>query len=112
MQSPLQITVRGMPASVALEQHIHEKFKKLERMFDHITHCQVIVDLPHKHQQQGRHFEITISLGVPGHDIVVRQAHDEDPYVALRDAFDASTRQLEDWISRCHDKQTRSGAAA
>jgi cold shock CspA family protein len=38
---------------------------------------------------------------VPSHEIVVNRDHDEDPYVALRDAFDAVTRRLED-IARKH----------
>jgi hypothetical protein len=34
---------------------------------------------------------------VPGREIVVNHEHDEDIYVALRDAFNAAKRQLEDY---------------
>jgi hypothetical protein len=34
---------------------------------------------------------------VPGSEIVVNRDQDEDLYVALRDAFDAARRQLEDY---------------
>ncbi|HEY6024273.1 MAG TPA: cold shock domain-containing protein, partial [Pseudolabrys sp.] len=35
-------------------------------------------------------------LRVPGHEVVVDRDHDEDIYVALRDAFNAAARQLEE----------------
>jgi hypothetical protein len=34
---------------------------------------------------------------VPGSEIVVDRQENEDVYVALRDAFDAAKRQLEDY---------------
>jgi hypothetical protein len=42
-------------------------------------------------------FNIHIDLGVPGKEIVVDRQENEDAYVALRDAFDAAKRQLEDY---------------
>ena len=33
MQSPLQITIRDIPASDALEAHIRDKVEKLENFF-------------------------------------------------------------------------------
>ena len=37
---------------------------------------------------------------MPGREIVVTRDHDEDVYVALRDAFDAAKRQLEDYARK------------
>lgn len=108
MKSPLQITVRDMPASAAFEQHIREKFQKLEQMFANIISCQVVVELPHRHHHQGKQFDVRINLSVPGHDIVVNHEHHEDPYVAFRDAFNAASRQLEDFVRRLRDARTRS----
>jgi hypothetical protein len=42
---------------------------------------------------------------------VVNHDHSEDVHVALRDAFDAARRQLEDHVSR-HDGGARSRSAA
>ena len=100
MQTPLQITVRGTDHSVALEKHIRDKVDKLEEFFDHITSCRVVVDLPHKHHQQGRHFNVRIDIGVPGSEIVVNHDHAEDVYVALRDGFDSAKRQIEDYARK------------
>lgn len=97
MKTPLQITFRDMPPSDALEAHIREKAQKLEQVFSDIISCRVVVEQTAKHQQQGKPFNIHIDLGVPGKEIVVDRQENEDAYVALRDAFDAAKRQLEDY---------------
>ena len=100
MQTPLQITVRGTDNSEALETHIRGKVDKLEEFFDQITSCHVVVELPHKHHQQGKQFNVRIDIGVPGSEIVVNRDHAEDVYVALRDAFDAAKRKIEDYARK------------
>ncbi|MGC2048666.1 MAG: ribosome-associated translation inhibitor RaiA [Gallionella sp.] len=100
MQIPLQITVRGTDHSEALEKHIRDKIDKLEEFFDHITSCRVVVELPHKHHNQGKQFNVRLDIGVPGSEIVVNRDHAEDVYVALRDAFDSAKRQLEDYARK------------
>lgn len=100
MQIPLQITIHDMPHSEALETHIRDKVKKLDSFFPHVTSCRVVVEMPHRHQHQGKHFNVRINLDVPGNEIIVNRDHDEDVYVALRDAFDAAKRQLEDYVHR------------
>ena len=97
MQIPLQITIRKIGASEALEARIRDKVASLERFHPRITSCRVTVDEADRHQQQGRQFEVRVDVRVPGHaEIVATRHHDEDVYVALRDAFDVATRQLED----------------
>jgi len=96
MQVPLQITVRDFPQSEALEARIREKAAKLEEFHPRITSCRVTVEELRKHHQQGRHFQVSLDVRVPGREIVANRAHHEDAYVALRDAFDAAKRQLEE----------------
>jgi ribosome-associated translation inhibitor RaiA len=43
---------------------------------------------------------VRIDLSVPGAELVANHARDEDVYVALRDAFAAITRQLEEYARR------------
>jgi len=100
MKTPLQITFRGIEQSDALETHIREKADKLETFFDPIMSCRVVVELPHQHKNQGKAFNVRIDIGVPGSEIVVNRDQHEDIYVALRDAFDAAKRQLEDYGRR------------
>lgn len=100
MQSPLQITTRDIPHSEALDDHIRQKVAKLETFYPHITGCRVVVEIPHKHKHQGRMFNVRIDMTVPGSELVVNREADGDVYVALRDAFDAAKRQLEDYGRR------------
>ncbi|MDD5385051.1 MAG: ribosome-associated translation inhibitor RaiA [Gallionella sp.] len=100
MQIPLQITIRDVEHSEALETHIRSKAEKLEEFFKHITSCRVVVEVPHKHHHQGKQFNVRIDIGVPGSEIAVNRDHAEDVYVALRDAFDAAKRQLEDYARK------------
>lgn len=100
MQIPLQITIRDMLHSEALEAHIRDKVQKLEALFAHVISCRVVVEVPHRHHNQGKQFNVRLDLGVPGSEIVVNRDHHEDVYVALRDAFDAAARQLEDYAHR------------
>ena len=97
MKTPLQVTFRDIPHSDALETHVRDKAQKLEQIFDDIISCRVVIEQPAKHHQQGKLFNVRIDLGVPGKEIVVDKQANEDAYVALRDAFDAAKRQLEDY---------------
>lgn len=96
MQTPLQITFRDMPHSDALETHIREKAQKLEQFYPGLIGCRIVVEQSGKHQHQGNPFNIRIDLTVPRSEIVVDRQENVDVYVALRDAFDAAKRQLED----------------
>lgn len=101
MTVPLQITFKGVEPSPALEARIREKAAKLGRFADRIQRCRVTVDLPHRHRHKGRLWRIRIELVLPrGRIVIAREgpedhAH-EDPFVAVRDAFDAAVRRLED----------------
>lgn len=96
MKIPMQITIRDIENSAALETHIREKAEKLDEFYDHIMSCRVVVEMPHKHHNQGKQFNVRIDIGVPGNEIVVNRDHSEDVYIALRDAFNAAKRQIED----------------
>lgn len=101
MQIEPKIVFRGTEPSAALRQRIEQRIERLEQMHPHVTSCRVSVE-PHKlHQHQGHHFHVRVDVTVPGHELVVNReplAHQEheDPFVAVRDAFDAMDRQLED----------------
>jgi cold shock CspA family protein/ribosome-associated translation inhibitor RaiA len=102
MKLPLQITFRGLEPSDALEADIREKADKLDRFSPDIMSCRVVVEVHHKHHQDGNLFHVRVDLTVPGREIVTsreRALHHghTDPYVASRDAFDEARRQLEDY---------------
>ena len=101
MQVPLQISFSNMDASDAVRARVEELAAKLDRFHDRIMSCRVVVRAPNRRQHKGRLFHVSIDLKVPGHEIVINrdppQHHShEDVYVAIRDAFDALVRQIED----------------
>jgi len=102
MKLPLQITFKGMDPSPAIEARIRERAQKLERFYDRIMSCRVVVEAPHRHHYKGNLYHIALDLTVPRGEIVVNRndernhAH-EDVHVAIRDAFAAAARQLEDY---------------
>lgn len=97
MKTPLQISLHGIAHSSALYDVIQEKAEKLDRFYGRITSCRVVLGLAGRHKRHGRQFTARIDLKVPGAEIVINKEHDEDVQVALRDAFDAARRKLEDF---------------
>ncbi len=105
MQVPLQITFRDIPPSPAIEARIREQVERLERFHSRMIRCRVVVESPHRHHHKGHLYHVGIEITVPGGEIVVnREAHEdhshEDAYVAVRDAFMAAGRQLEDYARK------------
>jgi cold shock CspA family protein len=58
--------------------------------------CRVVVEESQRKQHQGKMFSVRIDMTVPGKELVVNRIENEDCYVAVRDAFDAAKRQLEE----------------
>ena len=103
MQLPLQITFRHMDSSEAVAARIRERAGELERFSDRIISCRVVVECRHPRRRQGNLFRVRVDLKIPGREIAVGRdpaAHHshEDVYVAIRDAFDAARRVLEDHV--------------
>jgi ribosomal subunit interface protein len=106
MDEPVQITYRGMDRTDAIEAHVQEQITKLERYYDHIIYCNVVVEAPRgPHQHHGQLYDVRIEMGIPGEEIVVShqgpkdKAH-RDFYVAVRDAFEAARKQLLEAVQR------------
>jgi len=105
MKLPLQVVFRNMEPSATAEAKIRERAGQLERIYPHIMSCRVAVEAHHKHHHQGNLYHVRIDLKVPDSEIVASRdpgehhAH-EDVYVAVRDAFDAVDRRLEDYARR------------
>ncbi len=107
MQSPVQITFRDMASSPALELAIRERAAKLDR-FGEVNRCRVLIEAPHRHSQKGNHYRVRIDLTLSGEELVVGRdpaAHEAaaDAYVAVREAFDAAYRQLNEWGRKRRD---------
>jgi len=119
---PTQATFHGLAHDDAIEAMIRERVTWLEQYYGGLVRCRVVVDVPHRHQQSGRHFHVRIEMHVPaGSPIVVSHeptlharlqdadeaAHHKETEidrvrrfagVAIRDAFDVARRRLEDFV--------------
>ena len=105
MQIPVKITFRDLEHSPALEANIREHADRLEKFYDGIIGCAVVVEARHKHHRQGNHYTVRIDLSVPGGKLVASHEPEQhhaytDVYVAVRDAFAIMRRQLEDYGRR------------
>ena len=94
MDIPLQVTFRGLAHSPALSDRIREKAAKLSAQHPRITTCRVTIEGRHRHHRHARPFSVRIDVHVPDRDVVVGYDENEDPHVAVREAFDAAHRQL------------------
>ena len=123
MELPVQITYRNMEPSPAITARIEEEAAKLDSFYPRIVRCRVVVEAPHRHHRLGEQFQVRIHLTVPRGELVVSHdpslhstaTHDEsihmnkhlefhpdhkDVYVAIRDSFISSRRQLQDYAAR------------
>jgi ribosome-associated translation inhibitor RaiA len=99
VQLPVQVTFRNVARSEALEALIREHAAGLEHFHTHLVSCRVAVELA-GHGHKGRAFQVRVDLKLPGGEIAADHQHDEDPHVAVREAFHAARRMLEDHVRR------------
>ena len=98
MQRPVEITSSDFSLTESVRTDIHRRAAKLETYYDHIFGCKVVVEAPVHHHHKGGPFKVRIELAVPGNDLVVNHKDDEELSVAIREAFHAIRRQLEDHV--------------
>ncbi|MBI1849359.1 MAG: HPF/RaiA family ribosome-associated protein [Planctomycetes bacterium] len=100
MTNPVQITLRDIPRFGDLETKIRERAEKLDRYHPRIVKCHVLVEAAGHRGHKGHPYDVRIDLVVPGAELVVTREEQMDLHVAIRDAFDAARRQLEDHARR------------
>jgi ribosomal subunit interface protein len=96
----IQITIRAVPHSDSLQDHVRKKAEALDEMYRRISGCRVIIDQSQKNKHQGKLFKVCIDVRVPGKELVVNHKENEDVYIAIRDAFNAIHRQLETYVQK------------
>ena len=101
----VQITLRGISHSDALEARIRQKVRKLAELFPSLIGCRVVAEVPFQRHHHASQFLVRLDIAMPGSEIVVNRDHHEDVYVALREAFRAARRQL----NGCYDRGPATG---
>ena len=109
---PVSVVFRNMEASPALQASALKYAAKLGRKFDRIVNCRITIEAPHHAHRKVKMFSVAIDLKVPGRDISSKSGSDERPAytditTALREAFAAATRQMQDYVHRMKGKTVR-----
>jgi len=105
MPDNVQIAFHGMSPSPTAEAQIQHRVAELSQFCDRILMCRVSVEAPHQRHRHGNIYHVRVDLNVPGGRIVANRepgqnhAH-EDLHVAIRDAFDAARRRLQDHMRK------------
>jgi len=100
---PLEIEFRNTERSAEIEADIREHEEQLEEFFDRVTGCRVLLEVPHHHHRKGNLYHVRILVTAPRKELVVdreppKHRSHEEVHVAIRDAFKAMRRQLEDYV--------------
>lgn len=108
---PLQITFRNTEPSQAIEADIKKRAAKLDRIYNLILRCRVMVEAPSPNKPQGGLYHTSVELTLPGSRLIVNRNPDmhhsyTDVHLSIRDAFLSTERQLEEyaWRFKCHLK--------
>ncbi len=116
MKLPLQITFRAMPHSDSLETHVRRRAAKLDRLYERLVSCRVVLEAAHRRHRHGKRYRVSIDLGLPRGEIAVSHApgddrNVEDAHAMVDEAFDEAARRLEDWVRRRRGDVKRHPAA-
>ncbi len=102
MTTPLEIHFHGLEKSDAIETRVREKVAKLQRHFERMSACRVVLEAPHRNPAKAKVYQVKIEISVPGQQPII-VTHDreganaqEDLSLAIRDAFETATRRVDD----------------
>ena len=93
MLLPVQVTFRNMKDTAGLEELVQKEAATLERFYDRISSCRVMVERP-QHAESSKLYHVRIDLGLPKGELVVK--HTPTLHGALQDAkVEKSRREAE-----------------
>ena len=96
---PFELRQKNVTLPPAMAEEIRERAEKLDHFFDRIMRCRVTVEGSGNHHRQGN-YTVKIDLTVPGTELVVGKHAAANLELALKDAFEAAARRLEDHVRR------------
>ncbi len=99
MTLPFELRQKDITIPPGMAEAIQIRAEKLTRFHSRIQRCIVTVEGPSPHHRQGA-CDIRIDLHVPGGELVVRKQGAATLELALKSAFEAMGRRLEDQVRR------------
>lgn len=89
----IQITMKDVQNSSAIEQQIKRRCKKIFQIYRDINHCHIVIDTLQRHSIKPT-FNIRLLVSWRGKDIIVNRKSHKDLYLVVRETFSALKRQL------------------
>jgi len=99
MNLPFELRQKDVTLPEEMARNIRERAANLDHFFDRIMRCRVTVEGSGKHHRQGG-YRVMIDLTVPGSELIVQKRSSGNLELALKAAFDAAGRRLEDHVRR------------
>lgn len=99
MNLPFELVQKDMTLPLGMAEEVHRRAARLDHFFDRIMRCRVTVEGSGLHHRQGR-YRVKIDLTVPGAEIVIQKQAAENLELALKSAFEAAGRRLEDHVRK------------
>jgi hypothetical protein len=79
------VTFRGLSHPPDIEAEVLDRIAWLEKFYSGLVSCRVLIEVPHRHRRDGRHFHVTIELTVPNGEAIVI-SHEPSLHGPLKDA--------------------------
>ncbi len=102
MQTPVEVAFQHCEPTNEIRAEIDKQTRRLEKCGDRLTSCHVVVSRPQGRRRTGNLFQVDIRVAMPDHkDVIVDREHRRAPehqhvLVAIREAFDAAVRQIQE----------------
>jgi ribosome-associated translation inhibitor RaiA len=98
MKNLFSITSPGVTLNDGVQQDIRHRAAELDRCFDRVTGCDVLVEAPKASARHTDAFGIHIRVSVPGDEFVVSHRGSPELQAAIKEAFDVTGRCLRDYV--------------
>ena len=98
MAAPIKVSARNLTLAATDEAAILRAARKLERFYDRIVGCRVVVEAEHRYPS-GRDvsYAVRVDVTLPGTELVITHQSHRDLLTAVQEAFDAAQRRVEDY---------------
>jgi ribosomal subunit interface protein len=106
---PLKIDYKNYEEHPDLQPLVEEQVEKLEKYFNRMTSCHVVISKPHHHHQNGHSYHVHLDVHVPGNVIAINREPEknerhEEIEPAIRDAFKIAKRKLQEYSDRLRNE--------
>lgn len=106
MKQPLELTFHDVDRTAWVEDYIHRRVRRLERLADDIVWCRVAVEQPARSRNTGNLYRVSVELSLPPNKdlVAAKERTIENPHMQLRplikSTFEAMERQLKKAVER------------